>query len=201
MIYTTEMLSEKYSNFFDSNSKINREAKKGNLIYIKRGLYETNPNVNGVMLSQFIYGPSYLSFDYVLSFYSVIPEAVYNTYTCATYDKNKKKIFKNVFGTYTYRDIPKAVYNLDVSVKVVGEYSYQIATIEKALCDKLYTISPIKSIKALTELLFEDLRIDQDEFNKLDKNKLLILAPPYHSTNLDFLVKFIKRGLISWNKY
>ena len=30
-----------------------------------------------------------------------------------------------------------------------GQYSYQVATPEKALCDKLYTISPVTSVKEL----------------------------------------------------
>ena len=45
---------------------------------------------------------------------------------------------------------------------------YQIATPEKALCDKLYTLSPIKNMKELENILFNDLRIDLDEFNKLN---------------------------------
>ena len=41
-------------------------------------------------------------------------------------------------------------------------------------------------------MLFDDLRIDEDEFNKLDKNIILKLAPLYHSTNLNLLAKLIK---------
>ena len=73
-------------------------------------------------------------------------------------------------------------------------YSYQIATPEKALCDKLYTISPVSNLTELKELLFDDLRIDEDEFEKLDQNTLETLAPLYHSTNLNLLAKLIRRN-------
>ena len=72
-----------------------------------------------------------------------------------------------------------------------GQYSYQVATPEKALCDKLYTISPVTSVKELKNLLFEDLRIDEDAFNKLSKEDILKMAPLYRSTNLNLLVKLI----------
>jgi hypothetical protein len=72
-----------------------------------------------------------------------------------------------------------------------GQYSYQVATPEKALCDKLYTISPVTSVKELKNLLFEDLRIDEDAFNKLNMEDILKMAPLYRSTNLNLLVKLI----------
>ena len=62
----------------------------------------------------------------------------------------------------------------------------------KGLCDKPYTISPVKTIKNLKELLFEDLRIDEDLYNSLNKEDILKLAPMYHSTNLYLLEKLIK---------
>ena len=73
-----------------------------------------------------------------------------------------------------------------------GQYSYQIATTEKALLDKLYTLSPVKNVNAIKELLFEDLRIDEDMFNDLNKEDILRIAPLYRSKNLNLLVKFIK---------
>lgn len=72
-----------------------------------------------------------------------------------------------------------------------GAYSYQVATIEKALCDKLYTLSPVKNVNEIKELLFENLRIDGDAFNNLNKENILKIVPLYHSKNLNLLVKFI----------
>ena len=192
MILTIQQLKENYKNFVDAKGKIKRDVRDGKLFPLVRGLYETNSNVEGFKLAQFIYGPSYLSFDYALYRYGLIPEAVYNTFTCASFNKNKIKTYTNYFGTFIYRDVPKTVFRLGIIVKQEDNYVYQIATPEKALCDKLYITSPIKNLKSLKELLFADLRIDEDSFKKLNKQDILSLAPLYHSANLNLLVKYLK---------
>ena len=191
MIITNDIFKEK-NTISNANAKISREIKKGNLIKLKNGLYETDKNTPGYLLATTIYGPSYLSFDYALFHYGLIPEKVVN-YTCATLNKRKKKIFQNDFGTYIYRDIPKRVYFLEVHLVIEGNYSYQIASKEKALCDKLYTLSPLKNQNELKTLLFKDLRIDEDEFKKLDYNIINKLASLYNSTNVKLLAKYMRR--------
>lgn len=191
MIITTQQLKEQYADYSNPLAKINRDVKKEKLFPLVKGIYETNPNTNGSRLAQFIYGPSYLSFDYALAEYGLIPEAIY-VFTCATYNKKKIKTYTNKFGTFIYRDVPNNVFSYGVMVNVDGNYAYHIATPEKALCDKLYAISPVKTIKNLKRLLFDDLRIDEDKFNELNKQDILKLAPLYHSTNLNLLAKFIK---------
>lgn len=191
MIITIQQLKDKYKDYVDINGKISRDLKSKKLFSLVKGVYETDANVEGIKLAQFIYSPSYISFDYAMSKYGLIPERVYD-YTCATYNKRKKKVYSNHFGTYTYRDVPKEVFKLGIIIKIDGNYSYHIATPEKALCDKLYTISPRKNICELKELLFDDLRIDKNEFNKLNKDDLLKLAMHYHTNNLNLLTKLIK---------
>lgn len=73
-----------------------------------------------------------------------------------------------------------------------GGYSYQIASPEKALCDKLYSLSPVYSVRVLKELLFDDLRIDEAAFFALQKDDILQLAPLYRATNLKLLAKFME---------
>ena len=194
MIYSFDDLQIKFQDYTDIKGKIRREVQAGRLIPVARGLYETDNTISGKYLAGRIYGPSYLSFDFALYVYSLIPEAVYKTYTSATFDKRKVKKYQNQFGVFTYRDIPTEVYPLGVLIVQENGYSYQIATPEKALCDKLYTISPVSNLSELKELLFDDLRIDEDEFEKLDHNTLETLAPLYHSTNLNLLAKLIRRN-------
>ncbi len=193
MIYSFDDLAIKYKNYANIKNKISREVKSGRLIPVVRGIYETNPNISGKYLAGKILGPSYLSFDYALAVYSLIPEAVYNTYTSASFNKRKKKSFENHFGTFIYSDIPAKVYPLGILLYEEDGYSYQIATPEKAICDKLYSLPPVKNLTEFSHLLFDDLRIDETEFNKLDKDILEELAPLYHCSNLKFLVKFIRR--------
>lgn len=196
MIYSFDDLKIKFSNYAKIKDKISREVQAGRLIPVARGLYETDAETSGKYLAGLIYGPSYLSFDYALAVYSLIPEAVYNTYTSAAFNKNKTKQYQNYFGTFTYRDIPAEVYPLGILLHEENGYSYQIATPEKALCDKLYTLPPAKNLTELQALLFNDLRIDEQEFAKLDEASIGELSPLYHATNLKLLNKLIKK-----NKY
>ncbi len=193
MILSQEDLKIKYKEYSDVKGKIRREVAAGHLIPLLRGLYETDATVSGKYLAGHIYGPSYLSFDYALSVYSLIPETVFNTFTSATFKKSKTKVYENHFGTFIYKDVPEAVYSLGVLIKEEGDYSYLIATPEKALCDKLYSLPPVSTIKGLRSLLFEDLRIEDSEFRKLNIEELCELALLYKSTTLNTLVKLIRR--------
>lgn len=192
MILTTQQLKEKYAYLSDPVGKISRDIKNKKIFPLVKGVYETDANVHGSKLAQFIYGPSYLSFDYVLHIQGLIPEMVYNTFTCATYNKRKVKTYTNYFGTFIYRDVPKEVFNLGINVLIDGQYSYQVATPEKAICDKLYILTPVKDVSDLRKMLFDDLRIDEEVFYNLNKEDILKIAPLYYSKNLNLLVKLIK---------
>ncbi len=194
MILTFDSLALQYKDYTDVKGKIRREVQSGRLTQITRGLYETDARADGKYLAGAIYGPSYLSFDYVLSMCSLIPEAIFRTYTSATFRKGKAKQYDNAFGVFTYRDVPAAVYHFDVEIREENGYSYQIATPEKALCDKLYTISPVGSVKAMRVLLFDDLRVDENDFWQLNLDDIKQLAPLYKSTNHKYLAKLIDGG-------
>ncbi len=192
MILTNDIIKNNLQEYSNKNTKICREVKNGNLIKIVNGLYETDSNINGYLLAGSIYGPSYLSFDFALSYYGLIPEKV-TAFTSATCNKKKKKNYDNQFGTFLYRDVPVAVYPLGVNVIEEREYVYQIATPEKALCDKLYTLTPIKNMTELENVLFNDLRIDTDEFYKLNLQDIEEISNFYHSTNVNLLYRYMRR--------
>ena len=192
MILTNNMIKENLKEYSNPNTKICREIKNGKLIKIVNGLYETDSTVNGYLLAGSIYGPSYLSFDFALSYYGLIPEKV-TAFTSATCSKKRKKVYNNQFGTYLYRDVPEKVYPLGIKLVEEGNYSYQIATPEKALCDKLYTLLPLKNMKELENVLFNDLRIDMDEFNKLNLQDIEEISNSYNSTNVSLLYRYMKR--------
>ena len=192
MILTSRIIKENLKEYSNKNTKICREIKKGNLIKIINGLYETDSSVNGYLLAGSIYGPSYLSFEFALSYYGMIPEKVI-AFTSATCNKKKKKVYRNYFGTYFYRDVPENVYPLGIKLVEEGNYSYQIATPEKAICDKLYTLPPLKNKKELEIALFHDLRMDREEFDKLNMQKKKKIANAYHSTNVNLLYRYMRR--------
>lgn len=192
VLLTNDIIKNNLQEYSNKNTKICREVKNGNLIKIVNGLYETDSNINGYLLAGSIYGPSYLSFDFALSYYGLIPEKV-TAFTSATCNKKKKKSYDNQFGTFLYRDVPVSVYPLGVNMIEERGYVYQIATPEKALCDKLYTLTPIKNMTVLENVLFNDLRIDMEEFHKLNLQGIEEISNFYHSTNVNLLYRYMRR--------
>ena len=192
MIKTTAMLLEELSEYGSPKSKLSRMAKSGEYFPITKGIYETKPHTPAYLLAGSIYGPSYISFEYALSFYGLIPEAVY-TVTSATFEKKKKKKFETAFGTFSYRDVPSKAFPLGIRLVQEGEYFYRIAEPEKALCDQLYTISPLGNTKELFRLLTESLRIEESELKKLDASKVCAYSAAYHTTNIKKLYSLMRR--------
>ncbi len=193
MILTTQMLIEQYQDYANPKAKIKRLVDGGDLYPVTRGIYETDKNVSGYCLAGAIFGPSYLSFDYALSTYGLIPETVY-TFTSATFDKKKVREQENHFGRFTYRDVPSEAYPFGIVIKEENGYVYQMATPEKALCDKLYTMPPVMSQKEIERMLFADLRIDKTEFEKLNADEILQIGDKYHCNNLKYLMKYLRRN-------
>lgn len=192
MIVTTAMLRDQWKDYGDPAGKISRMKQSGELLQLTRGVYETDPNAPGHCLAGAILGPSYLSFDYALSWYGLIPEAV-RVYTSATFAKRKAKEFRNAFGLYAYRDVPREAYPYGIRMVREQEYVFQIAAPEKALCDKLYTMPPVTSQREIQRMLFENLRIDREQFEGLDADGLLQISGLYHCNNLKYLMKLLRR--------
>ena len=192
MVISSEELLFENRSYAVPQIRIQRMVKKGELIPLKRGMYETDSTAPGFLMANAILGPSYISFDYALSYHSMIPERVI-TYTSATFGKNKKKEFMNSFGTFTYRDIPQEVFPYYYSRELYGNRPYLIASREKALCDQLYIAAPIRGIHDFEEFLFDGMRLDEDIFDSLDFEKIKRIAPLYHKTNLYQLEKLIEK--------
>lgn len=192
MIKTTAMFLEELREYGSPKSKLSRMAERGECFPITKGLYETDPNVPAHLLAGSIYGPSYISFEYALSYYGLIPEAVY-TVTCATFKKKKKKTYKTDFGTFTYRDVLSEAFPLGIRLVQEGEYFYRIAEPEKALCDQLYTMQPVPNTTELLRLLTDDLRVEEAELRKLDENKVCEYSEVFHTTNIKKLCSLLRR--------
>ncbi|HPV69797.1 MAG TPA: hypothetical protein PK030_01970, partial [Bacilli bacterium] len=139
-----------------------------------------------------ILSPSYLSFDWALSYYGLIPEKVV-AITSASLNVRKNKTFINKFGRYEYSDIPANVFSEGLTYLESDDYIVKIATKEKAICDSLSKWRVVRSINDLKELLFVDKRIDEDEFASRDFRLMTRLAALYNKTNLDLLIKLIRK--------
>lgn len=192
MIVTTSMLKEKYHDYANPLDKIKRDTDKGILIRLTNGIYETDKGTEPCLLASSILSPSYLSFDWTLSYYGLIPERVVSI-TSASLGNRKNKTFENFFGRYEYTDIPVSAFSEGLLYLESCDYIVKIASKEKAICDSLCKWRVVKSIKELKELLFIDKRIDMDEFATCDFKLMERLASLYRKTNLKLLIKLIRK--------
>ncbi len=183
---------KKYEKYKNPKDKIKREIQKCNYIKVNRGIYCDEKNLDGYLLVNYIRPLSYLSFEYVLSISGLIPERAY-VYTCATSLTKHTVKLKNQFGTYLYTDVPVDVWGYGIKILQENNYTYWMASPEKALCDLLYKKQPIKSVKELESLLFEDLRIDEDLFNNLNFDDIINICDLYKKNNLYYLKKYCIR--------
>ncbi len=196
MVITTSILKNQYKDYSNPLDKIKREVDSGALIRLYKGLYETNRNVDPFFLAPLILSPSYLSFEWALSYYGLIPEKVV-AITSASLKVRKNKTYINFFGRFEYSDVSPEVFSEGLANLSDDEYTVRIATKEKAICDSLSKWRVVNSVKELKELLFQDKRIDEDEFKTCDFGLLLRLASLYKKTNLTLLSKFIKEELLN----
>lgn len=200
MIKTVSMLKQELKQYSDITSRISILVNKGELTPIIRGYYETDKTTPGHYLASLIYGPSYLSFEFALSYHGLIPEAVYH-YTSATYNKRRRKQYETPFGVYTYRDVPRDVFYFATTLYHENGYSFIIASPEKAVCDVLYTYEPCANQKELLLLMFDFLRIEQEEFNKLDFKLLIELTDYYQTKNSKLLKSYIRKEQKNANNF
>ena len=194
MIKTVSILHDELKNYSNKKAKIQSLCNSGKLYPLvrNRGLYETDGSIPGYCLALILKGPSYLSFEFALSRHGLIPEAVY-AFTSATFGTGKKKQYTNHFGTFTYRDVPEKVFPLEVEAFSEKGYRYLLASPEKAICDKLYELPPCRNRTELSEMLFDDLRIDEVAFAGLDFVKLSELAGHYRCANHRILRSLIRK--------
>ena len=192
MIYDFSTLKNKYSNYSNINQKISLETKRGNLVRIRRGLYSDDIKVDAPVIANVCYGPSYISFEYALYHYGLIPEYV-SIYTSACFNKKNNNTYITKNAVFEYRSIPNDVFNFGILYeKNETGINYKIASKEKALCDILYSKYPVRSIRDLRILLFDDLRIDVNEFYKLDFDFIIEIATLYHSNSINTLAKYLR---------
>ena len=180
------------------NAKISYMVKKGELLRLKKGVYTFGEEyritpMDMVSVANTLYAPSYVSFEYALSYYGLIPERVHEI-TSAT--MRMKKEFSTPVGRFTYKVVPLQAYALGV------DWSYDkthggklIATAEKALCDKIKSDRGIGRLsQAKLEMYLEhDLRIDMDQLFTLDVKLIEAIATAYKSSNLQNLAKLINK--------
>jgi hypothetical protein len=152
--------------------KVQALEKSGELIRLKRNLFVVNQELSGKetdvrLCANHIYGPSYVSFQWALRHYGMIPEQVFLMTSATT---KRTRSFETPIGNFRYVQVPASYFPIGVECMEEQGVSFLMATREKALCDTILldNFVPRQSVKSLAAYLEEDLRIDMDILTELD---------------------------------
>lgn len=192
MIKTHQAVMEGLADYSSPKARLTLMLKSGSLIQVRRGLFVENASVSLRALAPVIYGPSYISFQYALASYGLIPERV-EAVTCASYGKNRDKLFRTPLGEFRYLYLPVAVYPYGLKQDEDGEARYLIATAEKALCDAVYKVSGIRSRDDIEALLLDDWRMEEEELRELDIEFIVWIAPRYGRRSVAALAAWLEK--------
>ncbi|MFP5384714.1 MAG: hypothetical protein ACLGHN_01455 [Bacteriovoracia bacterium] len=192
---TQEELKDLYKDYLRPRDKILALVRKGDLIPIKRELYLIGEKYKKLYskeaLANIIYGPSAISFEYALSFHGLIPERV-EAVTSVCFKRNKE--FRTPIGAFTYRYISQEMFPIGIELHISELGNFIMATPEKALCDVVY-FQKLKKEEIL-EFVIENMRIDEEDFFKLNSELLHQIAAVYKRQSVANLVhvQIIEKG-------
>lgn len=192
MIKSHQGVMEELKDYASPKARLTRMLKSGSLIQVRRGLFVESLAVSRRALAPVIYGPSYISFQYALAVYGLIPERV-EAITSASYGKNRDKLFRTPLGEYRYFYLPVAVYPYGLRQDEEDGAAYLIATAEKALCDSVYKVSGATSLDDVEALLLEDWRMEAERLRELDRDFVEWIAPRYGRRSVSALAAWLKK--------
>lgn len=169
---TARAIESLYPNLKGKNQKLRWLERHEEIIRLKRGMYVVSPQVTGKTLSteliaNHLYAPSYISMSSALRYYGLIPEEVY---TMQSMTVKHSKHFNTPLGGFDYLCIARDSFYIGVTTIKKDEFAFMIATPEKALCDLIANSTNVKLryLKDVKTYLEEDIRMDMDDFNKMN---------------------------------
>lgn len=178
-----------------AQDKITLMLKHGEIIRIRNGLYIRSNLFGGltepVEIANAIYGPSYISLEYALSYYGMIPERV-ETITSVT--PKRSKLFTTPVASFSYTHIQTNAYGVGVEIQKRGPSGILMATREKAVCDKLAQAAHVRTIKGVAEFLIEDQRIDPKDLANLSLDLLDEIENAYSQRRITIFTRWVRKN-------
>ena len=100
--------------------KIDNLKQKGIIRSLKKGLYIHNSQYTKNIISKEIIAnnmlsPSYISFDYALYFYGLIPESVMDITSATT---KRSKSFNTDYGVFSFKHIKKELFSIGLKIEL-----------------------------------------------------------------------------------
>ncbi len=173
------------SEYANPRDKVTTLLRRDDIIRVKKGLYVFGDELSRrpfsrELLANLVYGPSFVSLDYALSFHGLIPERIEALTSVTT---KRPKSFNTPVGSFIYRQSPWRAFHLGMDRVEEDDVAFLIATPERALADKVRDDRrhALSNREDVARYLFDDLRIDEAGFRHLKPNQLEKLASALRS--------------------
>ena len=166
-----------------NRNQLSRWAKKGSLVTLKKGLYafpleENEAAPETLYIANRLYEPSYISLEYALSLYELIPEYVPVVTSVTT---RKTMSFKNAFGHFSYQRVVPRAFRGFRQEKQSHERQVFVAEPEKAVLDFLY-LNASRFLEDFEGALTGSFRFQN--LGTLDPSRIAELSLCYENRNL-----------------
>lgn len=192
-----QMLLDALAEYARPRDKITQWLNKGVIVRIKKGLYVFGDSLrrkpySRELLANLIYGPSYLSLEWALQHYGLIPERV-EALTSVTTGRSRK--FHTPAGLFVYRQIPLQAFRTGMTrVEIHGVPAFLVATREKAITDKIRLDrgARIGSTGQMLVYLTENLRVEKEALAQLDPRAIADIGRRYGSRKIQYLANLVK---------
>lgn len=183
----------------DLNYWIKKLTKEKLLIPIKKGFYfssyykDESIDIYGVYLANVLRFPSYVSLEYVLAKYNLIPESVF---TITSVTLKSSRTYESEVGTFIYQNIKKELFNgyQRISLGKSG-LTVKIAYFYKALFDFLY-LKKFSSAKQMGNYLKGGGRINWQALENQDKKNLIKALKNSSSKKMVTILKILQKEQI-----
>lgn len=186
------------SHYKAPHRKITRMLQCTDLIRVKKGLYVLGDEYRTEPLclefiANLIFGPSYVSQEYALQHYGMIPERVDMVTSMTT---KRRKHFKTPLGAFQYAYLNNTRFTVGVDwLPIQKNISILIASPEKALADTVAKYRDVTTRRDMSDLLIEDMRVDENVLKNLDLNRLDKINECYRHPVVNLLLKTLLRDL------
>jgi len=177
-------------------NKIQSLCRSGEIVRVKKGLYipgtrpGEEPNVDPLVLSGLIYGPSYVSLETALSWHGLIPERV-DEVTCIT--TKRARVFRTPVGRFSYVPIREEAYPLGVRLESGRGGSWFLAEPEKALCDRIARVRGLEAMREVPAMLAENLRIERADLDRLRMDLVQEIATLYRRKSVTAFARWLEK--------
>jgi predicted transcriptional regulator of viral defense system len=162
---------------------LEKQTQQNLLVRLKKGIYALKSDFpQEEEIANFLYQPSYLSFEYALAYYNILPEMPYQITSATT---KPTRIFSSNNLDFSYLSIKREAYT-GYSLFKTDKCSFMIADKEKALVDYLYYV--ILGKKTFNERL---------NLRNIDWRKVTEYGHLFKRKSLDEYVKKIKKDYVN----